>query len=240
MNTALADVAAAHRREDWPEALSALKRAEELLASGEPTPELTARVAQWRRNLETVLRLENIRLADILREELDNSLTGNAAYQREFHALGIDLDSLPADEAANRIRSHVIKDQLTAALDHWVQLLRVILAAQGKEKSKLAKDWRQRLLAVARAADPDDFRSSVRHAIEQGEIDALVELAQKPEAADLRSSTLCLVAVELFWDDRGRHRKLAMELLQRAIPTSGRFLDQLLRGQLHAVVANSS
>ncbi len=212
VNAALEDVAAAHRREDWPEALSGLKRAEELLASGEPTPELTARVGQWRNDLETVVRLEEIRLSDSNRALAHWSArpTGHEDYLREFHALGIDVNALPVEEAASRIRSRVIRDQLVAALDDWAVLRGTIVTDKDRAKRpNQSPQWWKRPLAVARAADASEFRNHVRLAVEDDAKASLVELARSPEALRLQPLTLKLLAARL-------PDAVAIELLTRA------------------------
>jgi hypothetical protein len=148
--------------------------------------------------------------------EWDYSTAVEAEYQREFRALGLDIDSLASEEAARRVRSRAIQPQLVAALDHWTQLRRIIAAAPRPPNPSRSSAWSLRPLLVARAADPDQFRNRVRQVIERDDWSALVALARSAEAARLPASTLCLVAFDLYRSQGGRHKDVAIRLLQRA------------------------
>src|SRR5262249_36005688 len=160
-------------------------------------------------DLETVVRLEEIRLSynsDPREGAWDVRPEGLAAYEREFHALGIDLDGLPVEEASRRIGARPIRDQLIAALDDWTVLGR----CPGFEKSGKPKGWWRRPLTVARAADTDRFRNRVRLAVEGDDRPAMLELARSPEAVHGWASTLVLLQYAI-----GK-RELRIELLEKA------------------------
>ena len=212
--SALEDVEASYNRENWPETMAAVKRAEGLLAAGNRTPALSTSVQRWHANLETIARLEQIALTnseDVEGDGRESSIAGHADYEREFQSLGIYIDRGTIEDAAGRIRSLSISDQLIQSLDQWAIYRQRIRPIWNKPE-----DWRRRPLAVARLADPNQFRGSVRSAVEQADIKTLVSLAQSPDSRQLPASTLRLMAHELYWADGSRHRELALELLKAA------------------------
>ena len=155
----------------WPEALSAAKRAQGLLAGG-GSEALRERVHQLRKDLEMVLRLEDIRLLSI--ETKDNEFDWDNAdrtYAQAFADYGIDVLGLPVEEAAARIRARVgVAVPLAVALDDWAH-------ARGVKD----KAGRLALTALAQAADPDPWRRQVREAVKQTDTKALAALAASPE-----------------------------------------------------------
>jgi tetratricopeptide (TPR) repeat protein len=137
----------------WAEARLALERAEARLAAGDPEA-LRRGLEQVRAELELVVRLEAIRAAPV--EILGygfNYARANREYQEEFHRYGLDLETLEPAELARLITESAIKDQLVEALDDWVNV-KQIADVPG---------W-ERLLAVARLADPDPWRNRLRQA----------------------------------------------------------------------------
>ena len=138
-----------------------------------------------------------------------------ADYQREFRALGIDIDAIPIDEAADRIRARPIRDQLIAALDGWTEIRFVLVKEKSETAGKEPGDWRMRPLRVARGADTDEFRNRVRLAVSREDQTALRELAQSPDAIRLPAATLQLLADCLNPSTSGEMVQ-RMELLKRA------------------------
>src|SRR5260370_156372 len=74
----------------------------------------------------------------------------DAEYARAFQDCGIDWAELTTLEAAERIRAKSIRIQLTRALDVWSGMRR-------RAGNKNPPHWK-RLLEVAKAADPDEWR----------------------------------------------------------------------------------
>src|SRR5262249_15463545 len=105
-------------------------------------------------------------------------------YAAAFRDYGIDVESLDAAEAAERIGARAIRVELAAALDDWARIRR---PQQGR---KSGRD----LLAVARAADPDPSRAALRDALLRGDGQALVERAASKEIGSLPPATLVLLA----------------------------------------------
>src|SRR6516162_884697 len=106
-----------------------------------------------------VLRLEETRFPDAAggaEDGFDRAPT-EAKIAGAFREYGIDLESLEPDEAAERIRARPIRHQLVMALDHWIKI-----RASAPERGLQAADpLLKRLIAVARDADPDEWRNQV-------------------------------------------------------------------------------
>jgi serine/threonine-protein kinase len=147
---ALEETETASHRDRLPEASAALKRAEELLASGECSEELRARVRQWRADLDLVDRLEAIRLrrATIVDGKFDNR-TADRDYAAAFREAGFAEEDEEPEALAGRVRDSAVSEQLVAALDDW---------------GAVTKDPKRQLwvLEVARRADPDPWRNRFR------------------------------------------------------------------------------
>jgi tetratricopeptide (TPR) repeat protein/serine/threonine protein kinase len=212
VRSALDEVQAGLQRQNWNEAAAALKRAEGLLAAGAPNRELQQRIQSWRTDLDALTRLEDIRLAyqNSEQEGWDFRPAALAGYEQTFRALGIDIDALPIDENAARIRARPIADHLIAALDDWAHVRAVAATEKVGSASPDVKTWRQRPLTVARAADNGEFPNRVRTALLDGDSSQIAVLAGSPEALHLPASTLALLA------RRVEDRELAISLLAGA------------------------
>ncbi len=174
----------------WPQALSATKRAEGVLAGG-GSEGLRERARERRRDAEMVLSVEDARL-----QGLDSPKDGkafdyaamDAAYLKAFRDYGIDVEALAADQAAERIRARPIRLELTGALDAWA--------------SQPIETRGDKLLAIARAADPDELRNRVRDALWVGQRSRaqLAELATSQQVRALPPSTLCALGNALVYE----------------------------------------
>src|SRR5262245_9066830 len=104
----------------WPEALSVVKRAEALLA-GSGGDELRERVSLLRKDVEMVLRVEEIPLLRSQMKENEWDWAGtDQAYAKAFTDYGIDVAGLPVEEAAARIRARPnVAAALVAAVSDW-------------------------------------------------------------------------------------------------------------------------
>ncbi|MBC7854791.1 MAG: tetratricopeptide repeat protein [Pirellulaceae bacterium] len=171
VNLALKEAEQLQEQAKWPEALSAAKRAEGLLAGGS-SDELRERVWQLRKDLEMVLRLEEIPLLrSVMKENHWDNESADQAYAKAFTDYRIDVAGLPVEEAAARIRARThVAAVLVAALDDWAYV-----QTQEDRASGLA------LRAVAQAAEPDPWRRQVREAFARKDNQALAALAASPE-----------------------------------------------------------
>src|SRR5262249_25498461 len=113
----------------------------------------------------------------------------DAACARAFRDYGIDLADLPVAEAARRLRERTVRLELARALDFWS-------AVRRRAGNPGPPDWKQ-LPAVARAADPDAWRSKLRAALQGDDRAALKGLAASADVRRLPPKTLHLLAVAL-------------------------------------------
>src|SRR5262249_51038820 len=133
-----------------------------------------------------VERLEDCRLAGAeVKDGHFDSTRADPSYAAAFREYGLDVDRLTPAEAAARIRERPrpIRDQLAAALDDWAAIRR----AKGNNTGS------QRLLEIARRADPDRRRNRLRDALAQKRVQALKAIAAEKEVADLPPPTLVLL-----------------------------------------------
>jgi serine/threonine-protein kinase len=132
-------------------------------------------------------RLEEVRLAQAeVKDEQFDMQSADAAYAKAFHDYGIDVTTLPADEAAQRIKASAIREQLVAALDEWARV-----RSEGGNKNNGP------LVALALAVDPDEWRRPLRQAWASKDWPKLKELAAQAKPADLSPVTITFLALAL-------------------------------------------
>ena len=130
------------------EASAAIRKAEGFLAGGgEAEQDLARAINQARRDLDTVSLFQEAHLRRAtfyggIHDGFDAAL----AFAAAFRQYGLDLAALAPEEAAARIRESAIREHLLAALDEWTF-------------KATSPSGRERLLAVARLADDDPWRS---------------------------------------------------------------------------------
>jgi eukaryotic-like serine/threonine-protein kinase len=199
------------RKQAWSQALAEAKRAEPVLESGDADAATEQRIRQTLVDLKFVRRLDEIRLLrNTSNADRFDSRAADRAYAAAFQSVGVDVDGMPADEAATALRSHaLIAVGLAAALDDWSDVRRCT-APKGDEC------WR-RQVAVAKLVDPDLLRNHLRDL--RGEnLTAKARSELKKLAADLRlgdrpAATLKLLATTLI---RGEMTDEAIAVLRRA------------------------
>jgi serine/threonine protein kinase/Flp pilus assembly protein TadD len=216
---ALDEAATLQGQARWTEALGAVKRAQGLLVSGGGN-ELRQRVGEQRNDLEMVLRLERARFPDAAGA---GRTATEAMIARAFREYGIDLELLEPEEAAERMRARPIRHQLATALDHWVK----IRASAPGGGLKADDPFRKRLIAAARAADPDEWRNQVRDALARGDIEALRKLAASPKVGDLPVYTLSLLGNALDAAGAGEEAVRVLRQAQQNCPDDGEINFQL-------------
>ena len=183
VNRALKEAEQWQGQEKWSEALSALKRAEGLLATG-GRDELRERVHQFRKDLDTILRLEECRTQ---RGPASDAVRQTEAYARAFADVVIDVEGLsPTETAAGVRRRPRAAVQVAAALDDWARVLRDC----GFRDSKRDPAVWKRLLEIARLADPDPWRSELRQLMGREDLNALRKLADASDVAGLPVQSL--------------------------------------------------
>ena len=205
---ALLEAAMFQARAKWPEALDAVKRAEGFLAVG-GSEQLRRRVLDRRSDVDMVLLLEQIRLPRPIKgtEGAYENLDWDAAYRAAFREYGIDVIALEPALAGALIWARSIRRELTAALDHWVDQLK-------RHRASDKPSWK-RLIAVARAADPHEWRDRLRGALEKGDRAMANTLAESAPVEDMSVQTLDLL---MLTQPDNQHQVAVLRRAQRKYP----------------------
>jgi serine/threonine-protein kinase len=198
--------------------LSATKRAQGLLESGEAGGLISSDLSEQLRTLTVKLTRQAQQAArtrgmmkdlDRILEKQTESSAGEfykagalPLYAPAFRAYGIDVEALPEQEVAAAIAASPLKAKLLAALDDWSLV----------HPDRMA---RERLTRIAQAveADPQAFGHRLREARLKGDTAALKRLAQEADVRLLPSTTLVHLAAALRL---GNERMATAELLKRA------------------------
>ncbi len=164
----------------WVAALAAAKKAQSLAEAGglvdSEARDLAARVESERREAERVgtflARTERIRLYYLgSATERQQAVAEFAAAFREF---GIDVEALPDDEVVRLVGESPIGTDLASALEMWAMRMGGVRGGM--------PDLARRLLNLAKKTDPDPWRCRLRDALLEGDGNALLQLAESPEA----------------------------------------------------------
>jgi tetratricopeptide (TPR) repeat protein len=201
----LAEVQRLEKEQKWGEALIVARRAAAAVAGGEAEPSTAEQVQQMLRDLEIVAALEKIRLSEVYTAGAEGKATAHHAklYAAAFRDFGVDVEALPPEESAARLRSRpAVAIALAAALDEWARTGR-----------KHDPDQSKRLWSLAAAVDPDAWRVSVRRASAAMDVESLVKLADAPDTARQPPQSQFLLAMTLELCDR---HEQALALLERA------------------------
>jgi serine/threonine-protein kinase len=181
----------------WVEATQAAKRAERLLDGPAIGPELqleirelVATVNRERQGIEeqsknrrTIERLGSIHTDIAL--DLDY-VRADREYATTFGEYGLDVDRLTPDAAGARIADSPIANEVVDALDQWAFVRRIVY----RHKPSKARH----LSAIAKAADPDPWRSRLRDALDL-------------EATDKEHSRTVFLELASSTPDDVRHRE---------------------------------
>ncbi|MCI0742296.1 MAG: tetratricopeptide repeat protein [Gemmataceae bacterium] len=210
-------------------ALSAAARAKAALDAGEEEPNTRQQVesllAALQRELPPAREAERdrsmlVRLDDVrdLQAEVDVKSSrfdegrADPAYADAFREYGIDVDALDPETAAARIRARPIAVELATALDHWA-----FVRSKHPKKGATPADW-QRLIAAAKAADPDLWRNRLRNALVNNDALALRELAAQAEALAQPKPILVLLGSFLGEQDSPAEGAAFLRRAQRRHP----------------------
>jgi tetratricopeptide (TPR) repeat protein/serine/threonine protein kinase len=184
------DLGQLRREGKWAAALAVTKRVETLLVRVGGDLELRRQFTELSRDLQLAAQLEEIRLRrSAVKDGGFDFERSDGEYAAAFRTYGIDVETLEPAVAAERIRARTIREELAAYLDDWATIPDV------RDNRRVS-----RLLAVARAADPDPYRNRVREALARGDGKALRGLAEEAEEAEelnLPPSTVLFLAEAL-------------------------------------------
>jgi tetratricopeptide (TPR) repeat protein/tRNA A-37 threonylcarbamoyl transferase component Bud32 len=196
------------RDERWSEALSTIRRAQAVLRGFGSDADLRRQVDELAKDLEMAQRLEEAQLQNTADKaghfDWEACL---AAYADAFAWYGLDVEQGDASVAAKFIRSRSIPMQLVAALDNWASI---------QAAKFIRQQTRKHLLAVARAADSDEWRNRFRDAWERGDGKAMNELLASAEVEDLLPGTLRLLHNSHITKTENVSAERAAALLRRA------------------------
>jgi tetratricopeptide (TPR) repeat protein len=171
----------------------AVRKAEAQLAGGLIREELERRVGKLQADRVMLETLQEIRLTQSDIKDGNFDVAGSdTAYARAFREYGIDVTALEPEKAAALVRGREIAVHLAAGLDDWA------MAVWRVDKAKS-----MRLLGVARAADPDAWRTSLREALTSEDAEKLSKLAASAPVEKLPAPTLALVGRIFFRDKDG-------------------------------------
>jgi hypothetical protein len=151
----LDDVDRLGRKQKWPEAQAAAARAEAALAGGAAGEAIRQRVRDVSSDLAFVARIDRIRQdrAHVIERKLNNR-GAVEDYGRAFRAYGVDVETLPTEEAVARLRARpLLAVPVAAALDDWVTARRQL--------GEHSPNWKA-LVGVARGIDGDPLRDRLR------------------------------------------------------------------------------
>jgi tetratricopeptide (TPR) repeat protein len=165
------------QEERWPEALSATRRAQAVLAGLGGDRDLRQHADELARDAQMGRRLEEARVRPAVDLE---PRARDAAYADAFRWYGLDVDHLDPAEAAERIRASAIAAQLIAALDEWALMC---APGMGQAPKRMAR------LAVTRAADPDPLRNLIRDVLEGKRRVGLQDLIARAKPQALHPAT---------------------------------------------------
>jgi serine/threonine protein kinase/tetratricopeptide (TPR) repeat protein len=183
-----------YREMKLPEAVIEAQKAQALVNVDEGSPEMRQRVQEWAADLDMASRLEDIAL-----EWYDhmNPERTDTDFTQAFRGYGIDVDILPADEAAARIGASRIKEDLVNALDVWsARLKRAPGQLNPLGPYDLARG--QLLDQITQAADPDPWRQRLRQAVAARDLQSLRDMAASARPPELPVRALALLATALF------------------------------------------
>jgi serine/threonine-protein kinase len=203
-----ARTAAPGHLDGWVEALGAAEKARDLLDTGsdpalrQQVEGLLADISAAKVAAETAalgverdrILLERVAEARSSWVQDLEALYCEADYASAFHEGGIDVVSMPPDEAGARIKARppAVAIELAAALDHWSDIRRWILGDPARA---------DRLTEIARAADPDPWRDRLRETLKRRggaeRTRGLQQLARSAGSLNLPAVSLTLLGLGL-------------------------------------------
>ncbi|MCA8942083.1 MAG: tetratricopeptide repeat protein, partial [Planctomycetes bacterium] len=197
----------------WGTAIEAVRRAEEFGKSRDASSDLSARAAEARARIEresaVALRSRELveRFAGLRPHHGDDRDAAelDAAFVSAFEDAGVDLRS-PVESAAGSIAESQISSTLVAALDQWSRFRR-------RHRVDAALAWRK-LHEIAIQADADPWRTELRRAFEDRDLERLRAMSADADRQELDAESFDLLASCLA--DLGDRDK-AVDLYRRAV-----------------------
>ena len=169
----------------FADAEAAPSQAAKLAKSG--APERLGAVEQAQHDLAFVMQLDGIRyrkwmwIAELGGKGDFNTKIAAPEYRKAFAGFGLPFDTLEAAEAARRIAASPVKTELVAAMDDW---------ALYETNERL----RDRLLEIARKADPGSWTDRLRDPAVRRDAIAVVKLLAATDLATTPPAALSVLA----------------------------------------------
>jgi serine/threonine-protein kinase len=213
----------------WGEAAAALERAESALAGGEADSALKNLVGDTRREFDReaveaaqdramLTRLEALHLKMFENQSSKQYWQRmDEIYATAFRDYGIDVDTLPVEEAAARIRDRRIVKDLAAALDYWANVRNKVRGFD--HKGKFFPEVRA-LMTLSEQAEPTPWRLKMHAAQLGGNASELRAMAETADPREMPRPVLDLLVDLLFYFTRHGSEgdaERAAGLLRRAI-----------------------
>ena len=174
----------------FKEADAVLVQAAVLAKSG--APEMLTEVEQARNDLAFVVQLDDIRFRKWMHvagqdgnRNFFNTKIASPEYRKAFADRGLNLETLDPAEAVKAIASSAAKADLVAAIDDWA-LYEADIAL------------RDRLLDIARQADPGEWLGRLRDPAIRNNTNAIRKLVADAAPANLSSATLSTLAMSML------------------------------------------
>jgi Flp pilus assembly protein TadD len=177
----------------WAEARAVARQARALAEGGPVAPGVVEGIDTLLRELtdeekdrQMVARVEGILLPQAeVKDNLFDTGVADPRYAEAFRWYGVDVEALPVEEAARRVRGSAIRETLLAALHNWAWYK----PADGAGRTKL---W-----AVADSADDSPWRRRLRQAWQQKDPARLKQLAGDAQALQQPPPVLALLGEAL-------------------------------------------
>jgi tetratricopeptide (TPR) repeat protein len=157
-------------------------------------------------------RLERIRLERFEQGKKWDPKTTDADYAKAFREFGVDLDKLDPTEAGRQLRERSNTLELAFFLDDWTIVRREVLSHDNREENG-AESW-HRLIATARAADPDRWRDELRGLVGGSDRDAVKRLAANENALTAQPARSLLLLAQIL--EGHENMEQAEKVLKRA------------------------
>ncbi|HEY7315243.1 MAG TPA: tetratricopeptide repeat protein [Gemmataceae bacterium] len=192
----------------WPEARSALDRAEERLIEDGPAA-LRQRVQRLQDDLDWVVDLDAARLhaSEASTALVVDLAAADRAYRQAFAQRQLDVEQGDPGEAARRIQALAIRDALVQALDHWAFV-----------KEQLHPGDGERLLRVVGQIDDEPWRQQLRNPRVWGDRGALERLAGDPAARTQPAINLVILSLRLDSQDAAATAESLLRRVQAERP----------------------
>ena len=173
--------------------------------------------------IELLIQYRIEQVATVGNRKAETELDGR--YAQAFLEYGVDLEGVDVTPALARIRERGIELDIALALDDWGRIRRRVLGARSEEA--------ENLYVLAMDLDPDPTRQSMRTAIAEGDVQAMLDLAAPESLARLDAGSIFVLSAAL-WDRSAQHRPDVYRVYDQAVRLHpGDYVLQSIGGYLY-------